>query len=247
YYQPKICLRSQRLAGAEALLRWPHPVFGDIPPDRFIAIAEESGLILPLGDWVLRETCRQLSEWQALYGNFGALSVNLAGAQLHQPGLISLIANLLQQHDLAPACLQLEITEGFIMTRAGESLGILHQLKELGVQLAIDDFGTGYSSLSYLKRLPLDVLKIDQSFVRGLPDDPHDLAITRAIIALGHSMQLTVVAEGVETTAQQQCLAAEGCLQIQGYVVSRPLSAEAFARKFLPPGQAVGADENPPV
>ena len=130
---------------------------------------------------------------------------------------------------------------------AGEALDILHRLKQLGVQLAIDDFGTGYSSLSYLKRLPLDVLKIDQSFVRGLPDDPHDLAITRAIIALGNSMQLTVIAEGVETKAQELCLAAQGCLQIQGYVVSCPLSAEAFSRKFLPPGQAVGAGESAPV
>lgn len=247
YYQPKLCLRSQGLVGAEALVRWPHPVFGDIPPDRFIPVAEESGLILPLGDWVLEEACRQLQEWQESGRGFGALSVNLAGAQLHQSSLLPRIGELLQRHALAPELLQLEITENFIMNQSGEALEILHRLKQLGVQLAIDDFGTGYSSLSYLKRLPLDVLKIDQSFVRGLPDDPHDLAITRAIIALGNSMQLTVIAEGVETKAQELCLAAEGCLQIQGYVVSRPLCAEAFARKFLPPGQAVGAGENAPV
>ena len=247
YYQPKFCLRSQSLVGAEALVRWPHPVFGDIPPDRFIPVAEESGLILPLGDWVLEQACRQLQEWQESGHGFGALSVNLAGAQLHQPGLLPRISTLLQRYNLAPELLQLEITENFIMNQAGEALNILHRLKQLGVQLAIDDFGTGYSSLSYLKRLPLDVLKIDQSFVRGLPDDPHDLAITRAIIALGNSMQLTVIAEGVETKAQELCLAAEGCLQIQGYVVSCPLSAEAFTRKFLPPGQAVGAGENAPV
>ncbi|WP_276487596.1 bifunctional diguanylate cyclase/phosphodiesterase [Ectopseudomonas mendocina] len=247
HYQPKFCVRSQSLVGAEALVRWPHPVFGEIPPDRFIPVAEESGLILPLGDWVLEQACRQLQQWQESGLGFGALSVNLAGAQLHQPGLLARIRALLQHHNLAPQLLQLEITENFIMNQADDALEILHRLKQLGVQLAIDDFGTGYSSLSYLKRLPLDVLKIDKSFVRGLPDDPHDLAITRAIIALGNSMQLTVIAEGVETKAQELCLAAEGCLQIQGYVVSRPLSAEAFARKFLPPGQAVGADENPPV
>ena len=247
FYQPKYCLRSQRLVGAEALVRWPHPVFGDIPPDRFIPVAEESGLIVPLGDWVLQEACRQLQCWQDSNQGFGPLSVNLAGAQLHQPSLVSRIGELLQQHGLAAELLQMEITENFIMNQAGDALDILHRLKELGVQLAIDDFGTGYSSLSYLKRLPLDVLKIDQSFVRGLPDDPHDLAITRAIIALGHSMQLTVIAEGVETKAQELCLAAEGCLQIQGYVISRPLSAEAFTRKFLPPGQAVGAGENASV
>lgn len=247
YYQPKFCLRSQSLVGAEALVRWPHPVFGDIPPDRFIPVAEESGLILPLGDWVLEQACRQLQDWQESGRGFGTLSVNLAGAQLHQPSLLPRISALLQRYNLAPELLQLEITENFIMNQAGEALDILHRLKQLGVQLAIDDFGTGYSSLSYLKRLPLDVLKIDQSFVRGLPDDPHDLAITRAIIALGNSMQLTVIAEGVETKAQELCLAAEGCLQIQGYVVSCPLSAEAFTRKFLPPGQAVGAGENAPV
>ncbi|WP_134676486.1 bifunctional diguanylate cyclase/phosphodiesterase [Ectopseudomonas khazarica] len=247
FYQPKYCLRSQALVGAEALVRWPHPVFGDIPPDRFIPVAEESGLILPLGDWVLAEACRQLQEWQDNGHAFGPLSVNLAGAQLHQPSLLPRISELLQRHDLQPELLQLEITENFIMSQSGEALDILHRLKDLGVQLAIDDFGTGYSSLSYLKRLPLDVLKIDQSFIRGLPDDPHDLAITRAIIALGNSMQLTVIAEGVETKAQELCLAAEGCLQIQGYVVSRPLSSEAFTRKFLSPGQAVGADESAPV
>ncbi|WP_457788108.1 bifunctional diguanylate cyclase/phosphodiesterase [Pseudomonas sp. PL-6] len=247
HYQPKLCLRSQRLVGAEALVRWPHPVFGDIPPDRFIPVAEESGLILPLGDWVLQQACRQLQHWQEEHGSFGPLSVNLAGAQLHQANLLARIDELLQQHGLAPQRLQLEITENFIMNQAEEALGILHQLKQLGVQLAIDDFGTGYSSLSYLKRLPLDVLKIDQSFVRGLPDDPHDLAITRAIIALGHSMQLTVIAEGVETKAQELCLAAEGCLQIQGYVVSRPLPADAFARKFLSPGHALGTGESAPV
>lgn len=247
YYQPKFCLRSQSLVGAEALVRWPHPVFGDIPPDRFIPVAEESGLILPLGDWVLEQACRQLQDWQESGRGFGTLSVNLAGAQLHQPSLLPRISVLLQRYNLAPELLQLEITENFIMNQAGEALDILHRLKQLGVQLAIDDFGTGYSSLSYLKRLPLDVLKIDQSFVRGLPDDPHDLAITRAIIALGNSMQLTVIAEGVETKAQELCLAAEGCLQIQGYVVSCPLSAEAFTRKFLPPGQAVGAGESAPV
>ena len=247
HYQPKFCLRSQSLVGAEALVRWPHPVFGEIPPDRFIPVAEESGLILPLGDWVLEEACRQLQQWQESGHNFGTLSVNLAGAQLHQPSLLPRISELLQRYNLAPELLQLEITENFIMNQAGEALDLLHRLKQLGVQLAIDDFGTGYSSLSYLKRLPLDVLKIDQSFIRGLPDDPHDLAITRAIIALGNSMQLTVIAEGVETKAQELCLAAEGCLQIQGYVVSRPLCAEVFTRKFLSPGQAVGADENAPV
>ena len=247
YYQPKLCLRSQRLVGAEALIRWHHPLFGEIPPDRFIPLAEESGLILPLGDWVLQEACRQMGEWHSQHAPFGTLSVNLAGAQLRQPQLTARIAYLLQQADLPPSSLQLEITENFIMSQAEEALAILHELKGLGLQLAIDDFGTGYSSLSYLKRLPLDTLKIDQSFVRGLPQDPHDAAITCAIIALGRSMQLTVVAEGVETQAQQQFLADEGCEQIQGYLVSPPLSAENFARDFLGPRHSVGTSAKAPV
>ncbi|TDF82953.1 EAL domain-containing protein [Pseudomonas sp. H9] len=232
-YQPKFSLKTQSLVGAEALIRWTHPLFGDVPPEHFIALAEENGMILQLGDWVLEHACRQMQVWKKHYKAFGPLSVNLAGAQLRQPGLIKRIEHLLKTHQLKAGDLQLEITENFIMSQAEESLAVLHQLKHLGVQLAIDDFGTGYSSLSYLKRLPLDILKIDQSFIRGLPDDPHDAAIARAIIALGRSMQLTIIAEGVENQAQQQFLAAEGCEQIQGYIVSLPLPAEEFATSFL--------------
>jgi len=232
-YQPKISLLTQRLVGAEALIRWFHPTFGDVPPERFIPLAEENGMILQIGEWVLDTACQQLHEWNQRYDVFGPLSVNLAGAQLRQPNLVNRIERLLLQHRLQPGCLQLEITESFIMSQTEEALSVLHRLKKLGVQLAIDDFGTGYSSLSYLKRLPLDILKIDQSFVRGLPDDPHDAAIVRAIIALGRSMQLTVIAEGVETLEQQQFLADEGCEQIQGYLVSLPLRAEEFCATFL--------------
>ncbi|NNJ18849.1 EAL domain-containing protein [Pseudomonas putida CSV86] len=233
YFQPKLSLKTQRLIGAEALIRWANPNFGDVPPERFIPLAEENGMILQLGDWVLEHACRQMQAWKRQYQAFGPLSVNLAGAQLRQPGLVRRIEQLLRTHQLKAGDLQLEITENFIMSQAEEGLAILHQLKRLGVQLAIDDFGTGYSSLSYLKRLPLDILKIDQSFIRGLPDDPNDAAIARAIIALGRSLQLTVIAEGVETPAQQQFLAREGCEQIQGYIVSLPLPANAFAESFL--------------
>ena len=232
-YQPKISLVSQRLVGAEALLRWTHPTLGEVPPEHFIPLAEENGMILQIGDWVLEHACQQMHDWNQLYKSFGALSVNLAGAQLRQPNLLSRIQQLLSDHHLAPDCLQLEITENFIMSQAEEALAVLHKLKVLGVQLAIDDFGTGYSSLSYLKRLPLDILKIDQSFVRSLPEDPHDVAIVRAIIALGRSMQLTVIAEGVENNEQQQFLANEGCEQIQGYIVSLPLPPDEFSAKFL--------------
>ena len=233
YYQPKLCLKTHALIGAEALIRWHHPTFGDVPPEHFIPLAEENGMILQIGDWVLEQACRQLHAWQGTFDDFGPLSVNLAGAQLRHPNLLPRIEQLLHDYRLEPGCLQLEITENFIMSQAEEALEVLHQLKRLGVQLAIDDFGTGYSSLSYLKRLPLDFLKIDQSFVRGLPDDPHDAAIVRAIIALGHSMQFTIIAEGVENPAQQAFLAAEGCEQMQGYIVSLPLPPELFAEAFL--------------
>lgn len=232
-FQPKISLIDNRLVGAEALIRWTHPTFGDVPPEHFIPLAEENGMILQIGDWVLENACRQLRAWNSCHESLGPLSVNLAGAQLRQPNLLGRIEQLLRENHLEPGLLQLEITENFIMSQAEEALTVLHQLKKLGVQLAIDDFGTGYSSLSYLKRLPLDILKIDQSFVRGLPDDPHDVAIVRAIIALGRSMQFSIIAEGVETLAQQQFLAEEGCEQIQGYIVSLPLCAEEFAATFL--------------
>lgn len=232
-YQPKLSLKTQNLVGAEALIRWNHPTFGDVSPEHFIHLAEENGTILQLGDWVLEQACRQMHQWQKRYQPFGPLSINLAGAQMRQPHLAKRIEQLLRTYQLKAGDLQLEITENFIMSQAEEALSVLHQLKQLGVQLAIDDFGTGYSSLSYLKRLPLDILKIDQSFIRGLPDDPHDAAITRAIIALGRSMQLTIIAEGVENQAQQHFLTAEGCEQIQGYIVSLPLPPEEFAAGFL--------------
>ncbi len=232
-YQPKIDLMTQTLAGAETLIRWSHPTFGDVPPEHFIPLAEENGMILQIGDWVLEKACRQMGVWRKTCKPFGPLSVNLAGAQLRQTNLLERIEQLLNDNGLEPGCLQLEITENFIMSQTQEALAVLHKLKHLGVQLAIDDFGTGYSSLSYLKRLPLDILKIDQSFIRGLPEDTHDAAIVRAIIALGRSLQLTVIAEGVENSEQQQFLTSEGCEQIQGYIVSLPLDAEEFCARFL--------------
>ncbi|MBH3389744.1 EAL domain-containing protein [Pseudomonas putida] len=232
-FQPKLSLKTQNLVGAEALIRWSHPTFGEVPPEHFIHLAEENGTILQLGDWVLEQACRQMQAWKQHYEPFGPLSINLAGAQLRQPHLARRIEQLLKHYQLKAGDLQLEITENFIMSQAEEALAVLYQLKKLGVQLAIDDFGTGYSSLSYLKRLPLDILKIDKSFIRGLPDDPHDAAIARAIIALGRSMQLTIIAEGVENQAQQRFLAAEGCEQIQGYIVSLPLPPSEFAATFL--------------
>ncbi|NAS95883.1 GGDEF domain-containing protein [Pseudomonas syringae pv. actinidifoliorum] len=232
-YQPKISLVTHTLVGAEALIRWSHPTFGEVPPEHFIPLAEENGMILQIGEWVLEQACRQMGAWRKTCKPFGPMSVNLAGAQLRQPNLVERIEQLLTDNGLVPDCLQLEITENFIMSQTQDALAVLHKLKQLGVQLAIDDFGTGYSSLSYLKRLPLDILKIDQSFIRGLPEDTHDAAIVRAIIALGRSMQLTVIAEGVETREQQQFLSEEGCEQIQGYIISLPLQPDEFSERFL--------------
>lgn len=232
-YQPKISILTHTLVGAEALIRWSHPTFGEVPPEHFIPLAEENGMILQIGEWVLEQACRQMGAWRKTCTPFGPMSVNLAGAQLRQPNLVERIEQLLTDNGLVPDCLQLEITENFIMSQTQDALAVLHKLKQLGVQLAIDDFGTGYSSLSYLKRLPLDILKIDQSFIRGLPEDTHDAAIVRAIIALGRSMQLTVIAEGVETREQQQFLSEEGCEQIQGYIISLPLQPDEFSERFL--------------
>ncbi|EPM47689.1 sensory box/GGDEF domain/EAL domain-containing protein [Pseudomonas syringae pv. actinidiae ICMP 19071] len=232
-YQPKISILTHTLVGAEALIRWSHPTFGEVPPEHLIPLAEENGMILQIGEWVLEQACRQMGAWRKTCKPFGPMSVNLAGAQLRQPNLVERIEQLLTDNGLMPDCLQLEITENFIMSQTQDALAVLHKLKQLGVQLAIDDFGTGYSSLSYLKRLPLDILKIDQSFIRGLPEDTHDAAIVRAIIALGRSMQLTVIAEGVETREQQQFLSEEGCEQIQGYIISLPLQPDEFSERFL--------------
>ena len=232
-YLPKISLDDFSLVGAEALLHWVHPILGEIPHERLIHLAEENGMIIQIGDWMLERACQQLHSWHQVYTPFGAISVNLASAQLHQPGLLEHIQHLLNTCMLKPGFLQLKITESFITCQAEEACEALHRLKQLGVKLSIDDFGTGNSSLSYLKRLPLDTLKIDSSFIKGLPDDVHDAAIVHAIITLGHSLQLTIIADGVETGAQRAFLAQAGCEHIQGAIVSAPLSAEKFAATFL--------------
>ena len=246
-FQPKRSLASGQIAGAEVLLRWRHPEYGDIAPERFIALAEDCGCIGELGSWVLERSCQQLAEWQAQYQPFGTLAVNLANAQLTEGDLVREVCGLLERYQLPAGSLELEITETCVMGQSGEVLPLLERLRALGVQLAIDDFGTGYSSLSHLKRLPVHTLKIDRAFIAGLPADGEDVAIVRAIIGLGRSMQLTLVAEGVETLAQEQFLVLEGCQQIQGYIVSRPLRAGDFAEQFLQRRQGLGVEESPPL
>ena len=232
-YQPKIRLRDHTLAGAEALLHWNHPLLGGISHERLIHLAEENGMIIQIGDWMLERACQQLCAWNELYKPFGPISVNLASAQLHQPGLTEHIQQLLETCKLRPESLKLKITETFITGQTEQAFEALHRLKQLGVKLSIDNFGTGNSSLSYLKRLPLDTLKIDPSFVHGLPGDTNDAAIVHAIIALGHSMHFTIIADGVKTREQQIFLAQAGCELIQGDIVSPPLPPEKFAATFL--------------
>ncbi|GAB7528517.1 hypothetical protein PS3A_09250 [Pseudomonas sp. 3A(2025)] len=234
HYQPIIGLPHQQMVGAEALLRWHHPQLGEIPPKRFITLAEESGSILTIGNWVLENACRQLQQWRRHHPTFGPLSINITGTQLRQPCLIERIRYLLTRYQLTPGSLQLEIAEHGIMGQAEHTLSALEDLKQLGIQLAIDNFGTGYSSLGYLKRLPLDTLKIARSFTRGLPDAQHETAIVHAIIALGRSLQLTVVAKGVETPEQQQWLIDAGCQHLQGHLISPALSASEFEETYLP-------------
>jgi len=233
HYQPQIEGATGRVIGAEALIRWQHPEFGMVSPGEFLPIAEEIGLMPHLGQWVLETGCAQLSRWQAQGLTNFRLSMNLAGQQIMQDGLASQVASLMEQYQLPPETLELEILETFVMEHEAQTASVLSELRELGIELALDDFGTGYSSLAYLKKLPIQKVKIDQSLVRDIPDDPNDEAIARAVIALGRSLSLKVCAEGVETAAQYQFLKDEACDQLQGYLFSRPLPAaelEAYLR-----------------
>ncbi|MCZ6666063.1 MAG: EAL domain-containing protein [Gammaproteobacteria bacterium] len=229
YYQPQINMLTGELIGAEALIRWEHPEKGLIPPYRFIPMAEESGLIVPIGEWVLNEACRQAKSWLEAGLPLKRIAVNIAGPQISRGDLLKTCEKALDATGLPPEHLELEVTEGFIMREADAAIETLEGLRDLGVSLSVDDFGTGYSSLAYLKRLPINKIKIDRSFVRDIPDDSDDMAITRAVIALGDSLRLEVIAEGVETEAQRAFLIGEGCVKGQGYLFAKPLPPEAFA------------------
>lgn len=240
YYQPQIDMRTQKIIGAEALVRWQHPELGMISPAQFIPIAEETGLILPLGEWVLRTACQQAKNWYDQLGTRFIISVNLSTRQFQQQDLVSTVDRSLQDTKLPPELLELEITETLGMKNPELTLKTLHELKSMGIHIAIDDFGTGYSSLSYLKRFPIDTLKIDRSFVSDINGDSNDGAIVVAVIALAHSLKLKVIAEGVETSEQADYLLDHGCERIQGYIFSPPVPAQDFEsiiKKNLPPNQ----------
>jgi PAS domain S-box-containing protein len=227
-FQPKILASSGQIVGLEALIRWRHPELGLVPPSQFIPVAEESGLIVPIGDWVLRSACLQNQAWRRAGYPAVHVAVNIASPHFRQGGLVASVAAALKESALDPALLEVELTESMLMQGVDATLETLFKLKDMGVRLAIDDFGTGYSSLSYLKRFPLDTLKIDRSFIKDLPRDAEDAAITRAIIAMAHSLKLEVVAEGVESAEQLAFLQQHGCDVVQGYLFSQPLGAEDF-------------------
>ena len=233
YYQPQVDLADGKLVGAEALVRWNDPDKGLVSPVEFIPFAEETGLIEPLGNWVLNTACRQAKAWQdAGYAPL-RMTVNVAGQQIMQGSIVDSTRAILKETGLAPDNLELEITEGFVMEHPEKGVSTLNALRALGVSLAIDDFGTGYSSLSYLKRLPIDRLKIDRSFVMDIPHDKDDEAIVSTIIAMAKNLGLTVIAEGVESKKQIHFLYGQGCFEVQGYYFSKPIPGDEFARQFL--------------
>ncbi len=232
HYQPQFCGDGVRLTGVEALLRWQHPIRGLVPPCEFIPVLEEVGLVVEVGAWVLDESCRQISDWQRLGVAVPKVSVNISARQFSDGQLGRRVAQILDSTGIDPACLELELTESILMSDVAEAMRILAGLKELGPSIAVDDFGTGYSSLNYLKQFPIDVLKIDRSFVDGLPDGEQDAQIARAIIAMAHSLNMSVIAEGVETQAQLDFLRSHGCDQVQGFYLGRPMVAEEIERRF---------------
>lgn len=225
HYQPQVNVISGKITGVEALIRWQHPVMGLISPANFIPVAESSGLIVPIGKWVLETACEQLQQWHSHGYTSLCVAVNLSGRQFSQEGLIDTIKEAITASGINAANLELEITESMMMENTDETINILNDIKSLGIQLSIDDFGTGYSSMAYLKRFPIDTLKIDQSFVRGLPEDAGDGAIVKATIAIAHALNLSVIAEGVETKDQLSFLQPLNCEEVQGYYFSRPLTA----------------------
>jgi diguanylate cyclase (GGDEF)-like protein len=223
YYQPQLNVISGRIIGFEALIRWQHPELGQVSPVRFIPIAEENGQIVAIGAWILEAACMQAKAWIDQGFSPLRMAVNLSSRQFSDDDLCALVTGVLERTGLPAANLELEITEGTAMQGAERAIAIMHRLKSLGIKLALDDFGTGYSSLSYLKRFPLDVLKVDQSFVRNITTDPGDAAITRAVVMLARSFGMSVIAEGVETTEHLQFIANLGCEEYQGYLFSKPV------------------------
>jgi EAL domain-containing protein (putative c-di-GMP-specific phosphodiesterase class I) len=229
-YQPIVNLKTGEISGAEALLRWSHPTRGPVSPGQFIPVAEDCGLILPIGNWVLREACKQARAWADAGLPLGTIAVNISAIEFRDEHFLEGVFGILKDTGLDPRSLELELTESVLMKRAESTESILKALRARGVQVAVDDFGTGYSSLSYLRRFPIDALKIDQSFVRQITTAPDETTIVTAVISMGRSLKLRVVAEGVETHEELMFLQAHQCDEAQGYFFSRPLPPEKFAK-----------------
>jgi len=237
YYQPQVNTVTGEITGFECLIRWQDPETELIPPGRFIPIAEESGLIIPITAWVLKNACAQANAWRLKGYADVRFSVNISMRQFKEKDFVATLTNILNETGLPPGCLEIELTESVIMTDVEHTLKILQDLKKLGIRLSIDDFGTGFSSLSYLKSMPIDVIKIDRSFIRDIPSDEDDIAITTAIINMAHSLEIEVIAEGVETFEQFELLRKLGCDNVQGYLFMKPASAqeaEAFVERWKP-------------
>ena len=231
YYQPQVDIKNGNIIGAEALIRWFHKEKGIIYPDKFIPIAEETGLISKIGEWVLREACSQIKKWQNVNLGLLKVSVNLSSQQFLKSDLTEIVKDTLFKTELKPECLELEITESMTM-EVNYSIKTLTELNDLGVKISIDDFGTGYSSLSYLKKFPIDYLKIDKSFVLDIMNDKSDANIVETIISMAHNLGLKVIAEGVEDKQQLRFLQLRNCDYVQGYFFSRPIAAEVFEKEF---------------
>jgi EAL domain-containing protein (putative c-di-GMP-specific phosphodiesterase class I) len=232
HFQPQYNVRNGTLIGAEALLRWQHTELGMISPARFIPIAEDSGLIFSISDWVVKTTCEHIDHWQKQGFNVPPIAINISSTQFRQHDFARHIVDILGRCRIKPEQIELELTESILMQDIDIAIANMQQLRDIGFHLSIDDFGTGYSSLSYLKRFPIDKLKIDQSFVREIPGDNDSSAITGAIVSLAHSLQLKVIAEGVETQEQFDFLVSKNCDEVQGYFFSKPLAADAFSVKL---------------
>ena len=232
YYQPKLCLKTDRLTGLEALLRWQHPIEGMFPPDAFIGLAEETGLIVPIGKWVVREACRMLHRLDAAGMGEVRIAINLSPRQFHDTELVNALRDILAQERIEASRLELELTESLLLDASQANHEQLHQLKALGFTLAMDDFGTGYSSLSYLKKFPLDTIKIDRSFVKDIPGNQDDMEITAAVIAMAHKLRLRVVAEGIETQEQLNFLRRQRCDTGQGYLFDRPIDGRELLERL---------------
>jgi EAL domain-containing protein (putative c-di-GMP-specific phosphodiesterase class I) len=233
-YQPVVDLAAGRVHGAEALLRWHNRYLGTISPEQFVPLAEEMGLILPIGDWLLTTACREAAAWRAVTGQALRIAVNVSPRQVQQGDIAGALERALQATGLPAALVTVEITESLLLGSGEEILGKIRRIRDLGAKIAVDDFGTGYASLSYLKHFPVDILKIDRSFVAGALDGGDDARLIEAIIALGHSLGMKIVGEGVETAAQLAFLAERGCDLVQGYHFSPPLSPERF-REYVSP------------